>query len=491
LVQVRRKAAYYTRPMNWLKALIPKKRSARPVVRRIPREDHPISRSQFTQGALRTLYGLKDAGYEAYVVGGGVRDLLAGLSPKDFDIATNAHPNQVRQVFRSCRQIGRRFVICHVRFGHDVLEVTTFRNVITDEHERDGGGRILDDNEYGTLETDAFRRDFTVNALYYDIRDYAIVDLTGGLDDMDRRLIRLIGDPETRYREDPVRMLRAVRIANKLGFEIEKKTAEPIPKLAGLLREIPPARLFDEVIKLLQCKDGVANLEGLHRYGLLKHLLPSADAAMDDPRYAEFLRQALTNTAQRIEADQSVSPAFLYAALLWPAVLREYKRLTEREGVHANVAIVQASDKALAQAIKHIMIPKRFSLPMREIWVLQPRFEARSPGRAQRLLTHPRFRAAYDFLLLRAAVGELPQADADWWTKAQDGKVPPSPRHPGRRHAEVQHEEAGADFDETETLDETAAPPDAPSGPKKRRRRRGGRGRKSGGGGQSTPPAAD
>lgn len=470
--------------MNWLKALIPKKRSARPAVRRIPREDHPISRSQFTQGATRTLYGLKDAGYEAYVVGGGVRDLLAGLSPKDFDIATNAHPNQIRQVFRSCRLIGRRFVICHVRFGNDVLEVTTFRNVITDEHERDGTGRILDDNEYGTLETDAFRRDFTVNALYYDIRDYSIVDLTGGLDDMDRRLIRLIGDPETRYREDPVRMLRAVRIANKLGFEIEKATAAPIPQLAGLLREIPPARLFDEVIKLLQCKDGVANLEGLHRYGLLKHLLPSADAAMDDPRHGEFLRQALANTAQRIESDQSVSPAFLYAALLWPSVLREYKRLTEREGVHANVAIVQASDKALSQTLRHIMIPKRFSLPMREIWVLQPRFDARG-GRAQRLLTHPRFRAAYDFLVLRAAVGEVPQAAADFWTTAQIG-MPAAPRHQDRRHAE----EPEGEFDDGDVAEPNESVPAAPSGPKKRRRRRGGRGRKSGSG-QSAPPTAD
>lgn len=474
--------------MNWLKALIPKKRSARPVARRIPREDHSISRSQFTQGALRTLYGLKDAGYEAYVVGGGVRDLLAGLSPKDFDIATNAHPDQIRGVFRSCRQIGRRFVICHVRFGNDVLEVTTFRNAITDEHERDDTGRILDDNEYGTLETDAFRRDFTVNALYYDIRDYAIVDLTGGLDDLQRRLIRLIGDPETRYREDPVRMLRAVRIANKLGFEIEKHTAAPIPQLAPLLREIPPARLFDEVIKLLQSENGVANLQGLHQYGLLKHLLPSADAAMNHPQQAEFLRLALANTAQRIESDQSVSPAFLYAALLWPAVLREYRHLSEREGMHANVAIGQAADKALAQTLRHIMIPKRFSMPMREIWLLQPRFESRAPGRAQRLLTHPRFRAAYDFLLLRAAAGEVPQAAADWWTAAQEGTVPQQSRHHAPRHADVAEAEIDAMEPDEESADSATAP-DTPGKPKKRRRRRGGRGRRAGGS-PGAPPAA-
>ncbi|MEQ1438645.1 polynucleotide adenylyltransferase PcnB [Fontimonas sp. SYSU GA230001] len=442
--------------MNWLKSLVAGKRSPRAAVRRIPRSEHPISRSQFTQGTLRTLYGLKDAGYEAYVVGGGVRDLLAGEAPKDFDIATNAHPDQIRAVFRSCRLVGRRFMIAHVRWGQEVVEVTTFRGAITDEHERDDTGRILADNEYGTLETDAFRRDFTINALYYDISDYSIVDHVGGLEDMQRRIVRLIGDPETRYREDPVRMLRAIRIANKLRFTIDKKTAAPIPSLAGLLREIPPARLFDEVIKLLQSREAVANLEGLHTHGLLKHLLPMTDAALADERDAAFIRQALTNTAERIAGEQSTSPAFLYAALLWPGVAREYRRLTEREGQHANVAIVQASEKVLAQALHHVMIPKRFSLPMREIWTLQPRFDARQGGRAKRLLAHPRFRAAYDFLLLRASVGEVPQGLADWWTRAQTAdQLPPVP---------------SADDEEVST--------DAPR--KKRRRRRGGRGRRAG-----------
>jgi poly(A) polymerase len=445
--------------MNWLKTLLPrKKKAARIEVRRIPRSEHPISRSQFTQGTLRTLYGLKDAGYQAYVVGGGVRDLLAGETPKDFDIATDAHPEDVKRIFRSCRLIGRRFVICHVRWGAEMVEVTTFRGVITDEHERDETGRILADNEYGTLETDAFRRDFTVNALYYDIRDYAIVDLVGGLDDMQARLIRLIGDPELRYREDPVRMLRAIRIANKLGFEIEKHTAAPIPKLAGLLREIPPARLFDEVIKLLQSREAEANLRGLHRYGLLKHLLPVTDAALGDARYGEFLRLALVNTAERIANEQTVSPAFLYAALLWPGVAREYQRLMQGEGQHPNVAIAQASESVLARALTTIMIPKRFSLPMREIWVLQPRLEQTRGGRAKRLLTHPRFRAAYDFLLLRAACGEVPQALADWWTQAQGGdSLPPVP----------------AELDEA--VDEGGAAP-----VRRKRRRRGGRGRRPG-----------
>ncbi|MFC4253643.1 polynucleotide adenylyltransferase PcnB [Sinimarinibacterium flocculans] len=444
--------------MNWLKTLFPRKRrSERIEVRRIPRAEHPISRSQFTQATLRTLYGLKDAGYQAYVVGGGVRDLLAGETPKDFDIATDAHPEDVKRIFRSCRLIGRRFVICHVRWGGEVVEVTTFRGVITDEHERDETGRILADNEYGTLETDAFRRDFTVNALYYDIRDYAIVDFAGGLHDMQARLIRLIGDPELRYREDPVRMLRAVRIANKLSFEIEKDTAAPIPKLAGLLREIPPARLFDEVIKLLQSREAVANLEGLHRYGLLKQILPVTDSAMGDARYGEFLRQALVNTAERLANDQTVSPAFLYAALLWPGVVREYQRLLQAEGQHPNDAISQASERVLARTLSTIMIPKRFSLPMREIWALQPRLEQTRGGRAKRLLTHPRFRAAYDFLLLRAACGEVPQALADGWTQAQTGEL------------------AAPEPDDAADGDEGVAPP-----ARRKRRRRGGRRRRPG-----------
>jgi poly(A) polymerase len=450
----------YARPMNWLKTLFPRKRkSDRNEVRRIPRSEHPVSRSQFTQATLRTLYGLKDAGYQAYVVGGGVRDLLAGETPKDFDIATDAHPEDVKRIFRSCRLIGRRFVICHVRWGSEVVEVTTFRGDITDEHERDETGRILADNEYGTLETDAFRRDFTVNALYYDIRDYAILDFAGGLEDMQARLVRLIGDPELRYREDPVRMLRAVRIANKLGFEIEKTTAAPIPKLAGLLREIPPARLFDEVIKVLQSREALANLEGLHRYGLLKQILPVTDVAMKDPRHGEFMRQAMVNTAERIANEQTVSPAFLYAALLWPGVIREYQRLIQGEGQHPNVAIVQASESVLARTLSTIMIPKRFSLPMREIWALQPRLEQTRGGRAKRLLTHPRFRAAYDFLLLRAACGEVPQALADWWTQAQTG------------------EEVGSAPIESDVEDDEI---DAAAPARRKRRRRGGRRRRPG-----------
>ncbi|HSW15422.1 MAG TPA: polynucleotide adenylyltransferase PcnB [Solimonas sp.] len=455
------KGAYYTQPFAPLKALIQKTyRTLAIEPQRIPRAEHPISRSQFTSAALRTLYGLKDAGYEAYIVGGGVRDLLAGLEPKDFDIATNAHPEQIKTLFRSCRLVGRRFMIAHVRFGDEILEVTTFRGPITESHERDDTGRILSDNEYGTLEEDAFRRDFTVNALYYDIRDYAIVDFAGGLEDIKAGVIRLIGDPELRYREDPVRMLRAIRIANKLKYRIETASAEPIARLAPLLREIPPARLFDEIIKLLQSADGLANFDGLRTYGLFELLFPQTEAMLKYPRALDFVRRALANTGERVRTDQPVSPAFLYAALLWPAVAAQVNTLISRQGHHPNTAIAQAAEDVLSQAIQRVAIPKRFSIPMREIWALQTRFDGRSAGRAKRLLTHPRFRAAYDFLLLRAAVGEAPQAMADWWTQAQVGtELPPVP----------------ADEEGGEAAD--AADP-----ARKRRRRRGGRGRKRSGG---------
>ena len=430
--------------------------------KRIPRSEHSISRSQFTSAVVKTLYTLRDAGFEAYVVGGGVRDLLAGLKPKDFDIATNAHPEQIRRLFRSCRLVGRRFLIAHVRWGEEVLEVTTFRGPITEEHERDETGRILSDNQYGTLEQDAFRRDFTINALYYDIRDYSVVDFTGGLDDLQHRLLRLICEPEQRYREDPVRMIRAVRIANKLGFHLEEATAEPIHRLSHLLAEIPPARLFDEVIKVLQAPEAVANFRWLRNLGLFAQLFPRSDEMLHEAGALAFVEAALESTAARMRAEQPVSPAFLYAALLWPAVAERYEELSTKQGQHPNVAIAQASEEVLAQAVTRIAIPKRFSFPMREIWQLQPRFETRSGGRAKRMISHPRFRAAYDFLLLRAQCGEAPQELADWWTAAQTGAE--APRVPEGM------------------LDET---PDAPVR-KKRRRRRGGRNR----GGPGSPVSA-
>ncbi|WP_293392048.1 polynucleotide adenylyltransferase PcnB [Nevskia sp.] len=434
---------------------------------RTPREQHPISRANISQGALKVLYGLKDAGYEAYMVGGGVRDLLAGIEPKDFDIATSAHPDQIKRVFRSCRLIGRRFMIAHVRAGEEILEVTTFRGPITDSHERDETGRILSDNVYGTLEEDAFRRDFTVNALYYDIRDFSIVDFCGGIEDLNARRLRLIGDPELRYREDPVRMLRAVRIANKLGFGIDPESAEPLNRLASLLREIPPARLFDEILKLFLNKDALANFDGLRKHGLFAELFPGTERAISAAkRDLELLRIALANTADRIKRDLPVTPAFLYAALLWPQYADRTYELEVERGHDPQTAQTQAADEVLAKQQHRIAIPKRFSLPMREIWAVQPRFEDLRPGRAKRLLTHPRFRAAYDFLLLRAQAGEPGCAAlADWWTKAQIGVSLPAPID-------------GEGSDDSAETDAAGDP--AGEGAAKKRRRRGGRNRRKG-----------
>jgi poly(A) polymerase len=426
------------------------------VPRRIPRAEHPISRSQISNGTLKTLYVLKDAGYEAYMVGGGVRDLLAGIEPKDFDVATNAHPEQVKALFRSCRLVGRRFVICHVRFGEEIVETTTFRGPITDSHERDETGRILSDNEYGTLEQDAFRRDFTINALYYDIRDYSIVDFTTGIEDMKQGVIRLIGDPELRYREDPVRMLRAIRIANKLHFRIDDATAAPIARLAPLLREIPAARLFDEVLKLLLSREAEDNFYGLRVYGLFRQLFPTLDRHLRSPADLAFVNAALRSTANRMQNDQPVSPAFLYASLLWPAVEARAEALRDEQGTDPLAAYQQAGEEVIARTVSSVAIPKRFSLPMRDIWDMQPRFEQTVANRARRLMTHPKFRAAYDFLLVRAESSDDDEVKslADWWTVAQKGGDLPPP------------------------LADESADDGSPGPIKKRRRRRGGRNRR-------------
>ena len=400
------------------------------------------------------LYTLRDAGFEAYVVGGGVRDLLAGLKPKDFDVATNAHPEQIRKLFRSCRLVGRRFVIAHVRFGDEIIEVTTFRGPITDMHERDETGRILSDNAYGTLETDAFRRDFTVNALYYDIRDFAIVDFAGGMDDMKARTLRLIGDPELRYREDPVRMLRAIRIGNKLHFQLDGGAVEPIKRLTVLLREIPPARLFDEVLKLLLCNDAVENFRALHWLGLWGELFPDVEEEVHRNHDAtrRFIETVLANTEDRLKQGLSVSPAFTFAALLWPAVKARMEALQSTQGHALPIALSQAGEEIVGRQILRVAVPKRFSIPAKEIWALQPRFDMRRGGRPKRLMAHPVFRAAYDFLLLRAKTGEPVQELADWWTAMQQGEAPAIP------------EGEGGD----------AAMPDAPR-KRRRRRRRGGK----------------
>jgi poly(A) polymerase len=461
------RGAYYTQPRVALKRRYPSKnRNLAIEPKRIPRAEHPISRSKFTGAVLKVLYTLRDAGFQAYVVGGGVRDLLAGLAPKDFDIATDAHPEQIRKVFRSCRLVGRRFLIAHVRFGAEVLEVTTFRGPIGDSHDRDETGRILSDNIYGTLEDDAVRRDFTINGLYYDIRDYSIVDYVGGMDDLKARRLRLIGDPELRYREDPVRMLRAIRIGNKMHFQMDPASAEPIARLAPLLREIPAARLFEEVLKLLLNTEAVENFRALHWFNLWHELFPELAAAQDnDPEHVRaFVEWALNNTAERMKHGEPVSPAFLFAALLWPPMAARVRQLRQHQGHPEHVALTQAAEEIMARQVLRVAIPKRFSIPAREIWHMQPRFENRRGSAPQRLMAHPRFRAAYDFLLLRALAGEAPQELADWWTAAQAGQPLEAP--PGSMDA-----------------------PDDGQGPPRRRRRRRRRGGGGGSGGGSPLPA--
>jgi poly(A) polymerase len=402
----------------------------------VPRQDHPISRANISPNALKVLYRLKDAGYQAFIVGGAVRDLLLGLHPKDFDVATNAHPDQVKQLFRNCRLIGRRFHLAHVRYGYEIIEVATFRaahtpidddNSVDESGHRvlDARGRILRDNLYGTIEEDVWRRDFTANALYYNIEDFSVWDYVGGVEDARNRVLRLIGDPETRYREDPVRMLRAVRFAAKLGFELHADTAAPIKKLAYMLDGVPAARLFDEVNKLFLSGSAVRAFELLEYYGLLEHLFPDlADALREEPNStaAKLVQVGLAGTDERVRADKSVTPMFLFAVLLWPAIARAYQH-NVAQGADGNGSDIQymahAAELVSARQQSRIAVPKRFTLPMREILSLQPRFAMRSGRRALRVLDHPRFRAAYDFLLLRTEAGEVDAELGAWWTEIQ------------------------------------------------------------------------
>ncbi len=400
----------------------------------IPRSEHRISRSQISDNALKVLYRLKNAGYGGYLVGGGVRDLSLGREPKDFDVATDATPEQVNELFRNCRLIGRRFRLAHVHFGREIIEVATFRALHAgDSDPGDDGvvsddGMILRDNVYGTIEEDALRRDFTVNALYYNIADFSVVDYAGGMADLEEGVIRLIGDPETRFREDPVRMLRAVRFAVKLGFRLDPAIAASIPELAPLLADIPAARLFEEVLKLFLGGQAEGTFELLRRMRLFGYLFPATDRLLDeagDDVAMAFIARALANTDLRIMEDRPVTPAFLFAALLWPVVTA---RAAAREGDADSYpqALQQAAAEAVEEQVAIVTIPKRFGVPMREIWSLQPRFERRSGKRASRLMGHPRFRAAYDFLLLRAEAGEADRELAQWWTDFQQGETAPA-----------------------------------------------------------------
>jgi len=412
--------------------------------------------------ATRVTHTLQQAGYKAYVVGGAVRDLLVGKEPKDFDVATDATPEQVQSLFRRSRIIGRRFQIVHVGFGDQIVEVSTFRALagsgepeaapppadadesggqqaqrhartdqalgarrerrngsrevlpVAQTRSADESGRLLRDNIFGEQHEDAARRDFTINAMFYDPSTQTVLDYHGGVGDIKAKRLRIIGHPETRYREDPVRMLRAVRFAAKLGFEIDDATRAPIADCADLIDGVPKARLFDEILKLLFCGSAKTAIERLRAEGLHKGLLPLLDAVLDTPDGERFITAALASTDARIRADKPASPGFLFAALLWPQVRRFWKQ-RESGGMPTLPALFAAADDVLATQTENLAIQRRFVADMKEIWALQPRFDKRIGRGPFRLLEQPRFRAGYDFLLLRAQSGEVDAALAQWW----------------------------------------------------------------------------
>jgi len=414
---------------------------------RVPRARHGLQAGAISPAAAKVCTVLREAGFSAYVVGGAVRDLLLGIVPKDFDIATDARPEEVKPLFRRALIIGRRFRLVHVMIGGETVEVSTFRSADPDTSEKDEHGRVLRDNVFGTQEEDARRRDFTVNALYFDPASEEVVDFHGGLADLKKRMLRVIGDPETRYREDPVRMLRAVRLAAKLGLTLEAATRRPIAEMAPLMERVPPARLFDEMLKLLLSGHASACLRQLREVGLHKGLLPLLDVILEQPLGERFVTLALAQTDERVLAERPVSPAFLFAALLWHEVLAASKARQAR-GERAIPALEAAMDEVLDVQCEKLAITRKLTATMREVWSMQPRFEGRSGSRAYRLLEHPRFRMAYDFLALRAASGEVPAELEAWWRAFQS---------------------ADAESRKAMLLPDT--------GPRKRRRRRRGRGR--------------
>ncbi|MCA1926038.1 MAG: polynucleotide adenylyltransferase PcnB [Thiobacillus sp.] len=403
-----------------------RKRSASGTGARIlPRAEHGISRNGIDDCALKVCETLAASGYKSYVVGGAVRDLLLGIAPKDFDVATDATPEQVRKLFRRSRIIGRRFQIVHVMCGRETIEVTTFRangqkeSEEEDERPTDEHGRLLSDNVFGSMADDAARRDFSINALYYDPAREEVHDYFGGVEDCRKRVLRMIGDPETRYREDPVRMLRAARFAAKLDFRIDEATRAPVARLAPLLANIPRARIFDEALKLLLSGHALRGVHQLRAEGLHHGMLPLLDTILDDPTGERFITAALRSTDQRIQSDRPSSPAFLFASLLWPQVATRWRAL-ESAGEKPQPALFLAMDDVLDAQRHQLAIPRRYDGMMKEIWALQPRFEQRGGQRPYRLLEHPRFRAAYDFLLLRAESGEVEAELGEWWTRFQE-----------------------------------------------------------------------
>ena len=389
----------------------------------IPRAEHNVSRDEFSASALKVLNRLNKAGYQAFLVGGCVRDAIVGLHPKDFDVATNATPEEVRALFGNCRLIGRRFRLAHVRFGREIIEVATFRaaaNHANDDAAHDKEGRILRDNVYGSIDEDVWRRDFTCNALYYNIADFSLWDYVGGVEDIRKRRIVLIGNADKRLREDPVRMLRAIRFAAKLGFTIDKSVAKATREHVDRLANVPAARLFDEFIKLFQAGHAERTFDMLREYGLFEQLFPATERELDeDSNFAEFVRAALTNTDRRVASGKSVTPMFLLGVFFWAPTLRLAEIRRSEEKMSESQSLSLASYELSAEQQKRISMPRRFTVPMREMIALQPRFKATRGKRAMKLLDHRRFRAAFDFMNLLAEVGQVDPELARFWTDVQ------------------------------------------------------------------------
>lgn len=483
----------------------------------VPASEHAIDPQLLDDHAVRVVRTLQEAGFEAYIVGGAVRDLLVGRRPKDFDVATDATPEQVKGLFRRAFIIGRRFRIVHVVFGrgrdHEVIEVSTFRalldaqeaqqvhgnertsreQLVGQRHAVDASGRILRDNVWGPQVEDAARRDFTINAMYYDPLSQTVVDYHKGLSDLRKHTLRMIGDPVTRYREDPVRILRVVRFAAKLGFKVEPKTAKPIRELAPLLANVPASRLFDEMIKLLQTGHALASLQALRSFGLHRGVFAVLDAAFPEQetasasstRQQEFIRRALEDTDERVASGRAVAPSFLLACLLWFEVQQRWSML-KSAGEPAFPALQQAIDDVFAQRVGDISGRGKLAADMREIWMMQPRFERRTPSAAAALVDQPRFRAGYDFLRLRCEVDEVDVQLADWWEEFslasdEDRQVllqevrSTQTSTSSRKRSAAPHEDASS---ETQT--------GAPARKRRRRRRRAG----SGEAGPESGPAA-
>jgi poly(A) polymerase len=386
-------------------------------------QEHGINPALVSNNAVRVTQTLQEAGFKAFLVGGAVRDLLLGVKPKDFDIATNATPEEVKRLFRRAFIIGRRFQIVHVMFGQDLLEVTTFRGAAVEAAPKDEHGRVLRDNTFGEQHEDALRRDFTINAMYYDPATQLVLDYHGGMADIRGRTLRIIGVPEERYREDPVRMLRVVRFAAKLGFDIDPSAQAPIPVMAPLIDNVPAARVFDEMLKLLMSGQAMACLERLRSEGLHHGLLPLLDVVMEQPLGERFVRLALDNTDLRIRQGKPVSPGFLFASLLWHQVLEKW-RAYQAAGEPSIPALYQAADDVLNGQTEQLALQRRIATDMRDIWAMQPRFERRSGKSPYKMLEHPRMRAGYDFLLLRCESGELDAELGAWWTAFMEADGP-------------------------------------------------------------------